>query len=127
MGTENALLNYIDLIQQGLNGKQYTISVFLDLSKAFDLIDHKILARKLEYYGFRGKFLEFLLSFIKDRKYFVNVNGKNSETKLVNIGVPQGSTLGPILFLLYISDMRRCSTELGFTPFADDLTITYSL
>ena len=126
MGTENALLNYIDLIQQGLNGKQYTISVFLDLSKAFDLIDHKILARKLEYYGFRGKFLEFLLSFIKDQKYFVNVNGKNSETKLVNIGVPQGSTLGPLLFLLYINDMRLCSTELELTQFADDSTITYS-
>ena len=95
MGTENALLNYIDLIQQGLNGKQYTISVFLDLSKAFDLIDHKILARKLEYYGFRDKFLEFPLSFIKDQKYFVNVNGKISETKLANIGVLQGSTLRP--------------------------------
>ena len=79
MGTENALLNYIDLIQKGLNNTQYTISVFLDLSKAFDLIDHKILAMKLEYYGFRDKFLEFLLSLIKYRKYFVNINGKNSE------------------------------------------------
>ena len=70
--------------------------------------------------------MEFLLNFIKDRKYFVNVNGKNSETKLVNIGVPQGSTLGPLLFLLYINDMRCCSTELEFTQFADDSTITYS-
>ena len=83
---------------------------------------------KLEYYGFRGKFLEFLLSFIKDRKYFVNINGKNSETKWVNIGVPQGSTLGPLLFLLYINDMRCCSDndDLDFTQFADDSTLTYS-
>ena len=68
-------MNYIDHIQKELNNKNFTISVFLDLSKAFDVIDHKILSLKLEYYGFRGKFLEFLLSFLKDRKYFVNVNG----------------------------------------------------
>ena len=81
---------------------------------------------KLEYYGFRGKFLDFLLSFIKDRKYFVNVNGTNSETKTVNIGVPQGSTLGPLLFLLYINDMACCSNILELSQFADDSTITYS-
>ena len=81
---------------------------------------------KLEYYGFRGKFLDFLLSFIKDRKYFVNVNGTNSETKTVNIGVPQGSTLGPLLFLLYINDMECCSDILELSQFADDSTITYS-
>ena len=105
MGTENALLNYIDFLQKELNDKKYAISVFIDLSKAFDVIDHKILSMKLEYYGFRGKFLDFLLSFIKDRKYFVNINGTNSETKTVNIGVPQGSTLGSLLLLLYINDM----------------------
>ena len=129
MGTENALLNYIDFLQQKLNDKQYAISVFLDLSKAFDVIDHKILAMKLEYYGFRGKFLDFLLSFIKDRKYFVNVNGTNSETETVNIGVPQGSTLGPLLFLLYINDMicsLQSSDNVNLSQFADDSTITYS-
>ena len=126
MGTENALLNYIDFLQKKLNEKDEAISVFIDLSKAFDVIDHKILAMKLEYYGFRGKFLDFLLSFIKDRKYFVNVNGTNSETKTVNIGVPQGSTLGPLLFLLYINDMACCSKILELSQFADDSTITYS-
>ena len=94
----------LDFLQKGLNDSKDIISVFLDLSKAFDVIDHKILAMKLEYYGFRGKFKDFLLSFIKDRKYFVNINGKNSETKTVNIGVPQGSTLGPLLFLIYINE-----------------------
>ena len=68
MGTETALLNYIDNIQEALNNKKYTVSIFMDLSKAFDVIDHKILETKLEHYGFRGKCLEFLLSFIKDRK-----------------------------------------------------------
>ena len=126
MGTENALLNYIDRIQNNLNQGNDTISLFLDLSKAFDVIDHQILAMKLEYYGFRGKFLEFLLSFIKDRAYFVNVNGRNSEIKTVNIGVPQGSTLGPLFFLLYINDMVNCSDEkdMDLSQFADDSTMS---
>ena len=74
MGTEAALLNYIDHIQSNLNLGNHTISIFLDLSKAFDVIDHKILETKLYHYGFRGKFLEFILSFIKDRQYFVHIN-----------------------------------------------------
>ena len=126
MGTETALLNYIDHIQNELNNNKYTISVFMDLSKAFDVIDHKILEHKLSHYGFRGKFLEFLLSFIKDRKYFVHINGQSSETKTVNTGVPQGSTLGPLLFLLYINDMALCSILLFLSQFADDSTITFS-
>ena len=126
MGTEAALLNYIDHLQSKLNNSEHAISIFLDLSKAFDVIDHKILGTKLYHYGFRGKFLEFILSFIKDRQYFVHINGKNSDTKTVNLGVPQGSTLGPLLFLLYINDMSKCSRWLFLTQFADDSTITYT-
>ena len=83
MGTETALLNYIDRLQNKLNESKHSISLFLDLSKAFDVIDHKILKTKLQHYGFRGKFLEFILSFIKDRQYFVHINGKNSDKKLL--------------------------------------------
>ena len=126
MGTETALMHYIDHLQNELNNKKHAISIFMDLSKAFDVIDHKILETKLKHYGFRGKFLEFLLSFIKDRKYFVHINGKSSETKTVNIGVPQGSTLGPLFFLIFINDMIHCSILLFLSQFADDSTITYS-
>ena len=92
----------------------------MDLSKSFDVIDYKILETKLIHYGFRGKFLDILLSFIKDRKYFVHINGKSSETKTVNIGVPQGSTLGPIFFLIFINDMIHCSILLFLSQFSDD-------
>ena len=98
----------------------------MDLSKAFDVINHEILKDKLEHYGFRGNFLNLLMNFIKDRKYFVHVNGLNSDMKILNIGVPQGSTLGPLLFLIYINDMVNCSNILFLTQFADDSPITYS-
>ena len=89
-------------------------------------MNHKILEQKLEHYGFRGIFLKFIMSFLNDRKYFVNVNNVNSDTKNLNIGVPQGSTLGPLLFLIYINDMKNCSTLLHFLQFADDTTILFS-
>ena len=67
MGTETALVHYINNLQNALNGGKYSISIFMDLSKAFDIIDHKILETKLEQYGFRGKFLEFPISYVKER------------------------------------------------------------
>ena len=66
------------------------------------------------------------MSFISDRKYFVSANGFTSDLKTVNIGVPQGSTLGPLLFLLYVNDMSNSSSLLNFTQFADDTTLTHS-
>ena len=126
MGTETALANYIDYILSGLKHKKYTVSIFMDLSKAFDVLNHDILKTKLEHYGFRGNFLNFLMNFIKNREYFVSANGHTSNKRTVNIGVPQGSTLGPLLFLLYINDMVNCSDILKFSLFADDSTASHS-
>ena len=115
VSTETALINFIDYIHKGLTAKHYVRAVFMDLSKAFDVMDHDILETKLQHYGFRGTFLEFLMRFVRNRKYFVNVNGMNSNSETVNIGVPQGSTLGPLLFLLYVNDMKNCSSLLHLT------------
>ena len=82
----------------------------MDLSKAFDVLNHDILYRKLEHNGFRGKFLELLMSFISNRKHFVSMNGNTSDIKMVNIGVPQSSTLRPLLFLIYVNDMCNSSS-----------------
>ena len=81
LSTESALAHFIDKIHNGLNKRHHTVAIFMDLSKAFDVLDHSILAQKLEHYGFRGKFLELILSFISNRHYFVNANGINSDLK----------------------------------------------
>ena len=124
--TESALINYVNNIHEGLNKKRYVTSIFMDLSKAFDVIYHTILKQKLEHYGFRGIFLEFILSYVQDRQYFVSTNGFKSPIKTVNIGVPQGSILGPLLFLIYVNDMKNSSNILHFLQYADDSTTTFS-
>ena len=124
--TETALIDFTDYVHNGLTNKQNVGSIFMDLSKAFDVMDHSILKTKLEHYGFRGKFLDYIMSFMKDREYFVYVNGYKSSTEIVNIGVPQGSTLGPLLFLIYVNDMKYCSNILKFIQFADDTTLIFT-
>ena len=125
-GTETALMNFMDFINKGLSKKQNVGTIFMDLSRAFDVMNHDILKLKLEHYGFRGIFLDFIMSFVQDRKYFVNVNGINSDVRTVNIGIPQGSTIGPLLFLLYVNDMENSSSIVQFVQFADDTTTMYS-
>ena len=85
MGTETALMKFMDYIHSGLSSKHYVGTVFMDLSKAFDVMNHEILKQKLDHYGFRGIFLDFMMQFIQDRRYFVNVNGLNSDIRNVNI------------------------------------------
>ena len=124
--TDMALINMIDQISSEMDNKQYSIGIFLDLSKAFDTIDHSILLQKLETYGIRGIALSWFRSYLSNRSQCVTVNGKISDYLPITCGVPQGSILGPLLFILYINDLVNTSRLLKFIMFADDTNIFYS-
>ena len=124
--TSMAISQLVDKINTAVEKNETTLGIFLDLSKAFDTIDHKILLHKLEYYGFRGIVLEWFKSYLNNRKQFVYYNNCKSDMESIKCGVPQGSILGPLLFILYVNDITNTSSILDFILFADDTTILYS-
>ena len=98
----------------------------MDFSKAFDTINHNILLHKLSHYGIRGKALEWFRNYLSGRKQYVSLNDQNSTLKDIKCGVPQGSLLGPLLFIVYINDFCRSSNVLSFILFADDSNVFFS-
>jgi len=91
-----------DKIQRPIESKLYSCGIFLDLSKAFDTVDHNILLAKLEHYGIRGLPNEWFRSSLTNRQQFISLNNFDSDPVQITCGVPQGSVLGPVLFLIYI-------------------------
>ena len=98
--------------------------LFLDLKKAFDIVDHKILIAKLKTYGVQGHALQWLISYLSGRKQVCKINNEISNTANITCGVPQGSNLGPLLFLVYINDLSDCLTSTKASMFADDTNIS---
>ncbi|CAB4026392.1 Hypothetical predicted protein [Paramuricea clavata] len=100
--------------------------IFLDLKKAFDIIDHEILLMKLACYGVDDQSLLWFRSYLNDRQQVCHVNGVYSNKDFIKCGVPQGSILGPVLFLLYINDLPKCLDHSIARLFADDTNMTFT-
>ena len=117
-------VNYsVKIIEEALRKHKHVLGIFIDLSKAFDTIDHNTLLVKLNRYGIRGKALSLIDSYLSRRTQYTEVLGEKSDHLTVKYGVPQGSVLGPLLFLLYINDISRASALGTFIMFADDTNI----
>ena len=110
-----------DIIDKG----NIAVGVFVDFQKAFDTVNHKILSRKLEHYRVRGVENDWFSSYLSNRQQYVSIGGANSEVKLMLHGVPQGSVLGPLLFLIYINDLNRCIKFSTTRHFADDTNLLH--
>ena len=121
--TNHALIDLTEDIRGSLDNNMFAVGVFIDLQKAFDTVDHNILLSKLEHYGIRGISYNWFKSYLTNRKQYVLVNETKSKLLSVNFGVPQGSVLGPLLFLLYINDLNKAIKYSTTRHFADDTSL----
>ncbi len=123
--TIQPIFHLINEIVKNSNDKKYTVGVFCDLQKAFDCCSHRILLDKLSKLGINGTELTWFKNYLANRQQFVYINNEKSDMKYINKGVPQGSILGPLLFLIYINDLAKCTT-LFTLLFADDTSFLIS-
>ena len=124
--TDMAVIEIHDRIIKELNSGKEVLAIFMDLSKAFDTLSHEILLDKLQYYGVRGVCLEWFKSYLSNRQQYTVYNSINSSMRNIKTGVPQGSILGPLLFLIYINDIVNSCSEANFILYADDTSLLAS-
>jgi hypothetical protein len=125
MGTQDALDAFVGGVTRGLDDGDKCLAIFLDLSKAFDTVSHPILLKKLEYAGVRGLPLRFFDSYLRGRFQRTRIEEQMSDLVEVGCGVPQGSTLGPLLFLIYINDLCNLAIRGRIITFADDTVLLF--
>ena len=126
ISTADALFKLTESIYEALENGYHHVSVLLDIKKAFDCVDHAILLRKLYHYGIRGLQLKWFQSYLSDRQCYIEIDNLKSDLNTFNTGVPQGSILGPILFLIYVNNLPQTTDTLDTQLFADDTIVSYS-
>ena len=114
--TKYALALLYDKISSSIDKQESSVGLFIDLSKAFNTVDHQILLNKLYHYGIRSIAFNWFSSYLSNRQQYVQYNGVNSSRHCIKCGVPQGSILGPLLFLVYINDYVKCVED--FRPYS---------
>src|SRR6218665_2310329 len=115
-----ALMDMQTSISDAMNSNKYSLGVFFDISKAFDTVNHALLINKLEYYSIPGVAKQWFVDYLRHRSQFVSLRGIISPSLEITSSVPQGSILGPILFLIYLNDLSRVSNKLKLIMFTDD-------
>jgi hypothetical protein len=123
--TKLALAKLVPDIQNALADGQYCVAIFWDLKKAFDTVDHNILLKKMEHLGIRGNILELIKNYLANRVQATQIGQITSSFLNITCGVPQGSILGPLLFLIYVNDLSRQIKNGSIKQFADDATTYY--
>ena len=121
-----ALIDVVDQIYEHLDNHEKVVGIYLDLQKAFDTVDHEILLAKLYHYGIRGNVFDWFKDYLTGRKQYVCISGSNSDYGNITCGVPQGSVLGPLLFLVYVNDIGRSVPNIPVKLFADDTNLFIS-
>ena len=121
--TSHALINVTENVRKALDDGNIGCGVFVNLQKAFDSVDHKILLAKLNHYGIRGVSNDWFKSYLPNRNQYASISGYESGLAALNCGVPQRSVLGLVLFLLYINDLNQAITFCKVHDFADDTNL----
>ena len=121
--TQQAIITLINKITKSVNSDDFVISVFIDLKKSFGCDPTNILLAKLQAYGIRRDYIKWFRSYLTDRTQYVNFNGEESAEHTLKCGVPQGSILGPLFFIIFVNDMFNVSNVLFNVPYADDTCI----